>query len=122
MTTSASETGAARASGVRIVREELVVDLADGRTLAVPIDWFPRLLQGSSKERSNWRLMGSGVGIHWPDLDEDVSVEGLLAGRRSGESRASFERWLSSRTRGPRGATASGKARRPRGTRRRPPA
>lgn len=79
--------------------EAIEVVLADGRTLTVPLEWYPRLQHGSPRERKNWRLIGSGVGIHWPDLDEDISVEGLLAGRRSGESAASVERWSANRSR-----------------------
>jgi hypothetical protein len=77
--------------------EALTVDLADGRTITVPLAWFPRLAHGTAAERSNWRLIGDGVGIHWPDLDEDISVEILLAGRRSGETQESFRRWLHAR-------------------------
>jgi hypothetical protein len=77
--------------------EELSVDLSDGRTVIVPVGWFPRLARGSPAERANWRLIGGGVGIHWPDLDEDISVESLLAGRKSGEGRESLRRWLQAR-------------------------
>jgi hypothetical protein len=87
----------ARARNVTVNDEDLAVDLADGRTIAVPLAWFPRLAHATSAERTNWRLIGSGSGIHWPDLDEDISVESLLAGRSSGESPASLERWLDSR-------------------------
>jgi hypothetical protein len=65
--------------------------------VAVPLAWFPRLAHGTPAERANWRLIGGGVGIHWPDLDEDISVESLLAGRRSGETQASLRLWLHSR-------------------------
>jgi hypothetical protein len=75
----------------------LTVDLVDGRTVSVPLAWYPRLAHASAPERENWRLIGRGEGIHWPDLDEDISVEGLLVGRPSGESQASFQRWLLSR-------------------------
>lgn len=75
----------------------LTVELSDGRTLSVPLDWYPRLSHGSPKQRRNWELIGEGDGIHWPDLDEDLSVEGLLAGRRSMESEQSFQRWLGAR-------------------------
>lgn len=75
----------------------LAVDLVDGRCITVPIDWFPRLAEGSPAERSNWELTGAGTGIHWPDLDEDISIEGLLAGHRSMESEASLEKWRRSR-------------------------
>jgi len=80
-----------------VSEDTLVVDLADGRTLSVPLAWYPRLAHGTPAERAEWRLIGRGEGIHWPELDEDVSVEGLLAGRRSGESQASLQRWLQSR-------------------------
>ena len=77
--------------------ESLTVELTDGRKLTVPLDWYPRLKSGSPAERQHWELIGEGDGIHWPELDEDVSVEGLLAGRRSGESTRSFQRWLAGR-------------------------
>ena len=82
---------------VTIAEEQLVVDLADGRSLSVPLAWYPRLVQGSAAERKNWQILGDGYAIEWPDLDEHIGVEGLLAGRRSGESRESFERWLTAR-------------------------
>jgi hypothetical protein len=75
----------------------MIVDLSDGRSLLVPLEWYPRLVHASPKERSNWRLLGDGYAIEWPDLDEHIGIEGLLAGRRSGESKKSFERWLASR-------------------------
>jgi Protein of unknown function (DUF2442) len=80
--------------------EAPMVDLADARTITVPLAWFPRLAHGTPAERANWRLIGGGVGIHWPDLDEDISVESLLAGRRSGETQASLRRWLQARKAG----------------------
>jgi hypothetical protein len=79
---------------VRVVDDALSVDLVDGRTISVPLAWYPRLAHGTPDERNRWRLIGEGEGIHWPDLDEDISVEGLLAGRPSGESDASLRRWL----------------------------
>jgi hypothetical protein len=85
------------ATEVIIQKDTLQVDLSDGRTLSVPLVWFPRLMAGTEAERNNWRLIGKGVGIHWEDLDEDVSVEGLIAGRPSGESAGSFQRWLQKR-------------------------
>lgn len=80
-----------------MIHQALTAELSDGRTISVPLAWYPRLLNATPKERSNWRLIGKGQGIHWNDLDEDVSVEGLLAGRHSGESQASFKRWLEDR-------------------------
>lgn len=87
----------AAASSVRVDDLELSVDLADGRTIVVPIAWFPRLAHGSEAERAKWRIIGGGHGIHWPDLDEDVSVESLLTGRRSRESDNSLRKWLENR-------------------------
>jgi hypothetical protein len=78
--------------------DTLSVDLSDGRSISVPIAWFPRLLYSTEKERKNWRLIGKGQGIHWEDIDEDISVEGLLAGRPSGESQESFRKWLAKRS------------------------
>lgn len=82
---------------VTITDEKLIVDLADGRGISIPLAWYPRLLHGSSQERQNWQLLGEGYSIEWPDLDEHIGIEGLLAGRRSGESQKSFERWLTAR-------------------------
>lgn len=83
---------------VIINEETLTVELSDGRSLSVPLAWYPRLACATPEERRNWRLIGKGHGIHWEDLDEDISVEGLLAGRPSGESQASFKKWLEGRT------------------------
>lgn len=98
MRTSTSDVLGARAVDVKVTDDELTVQLEDGRMLAVPLVWYPRLLHGSKRERARWRLIGRGVGIHWPSLDEDISVEGLLAGRPSGESQTSLKRWLERRT------------------------
>lgn len=87
----------ALARRVQCTDDTLTVELSDGRTLQVPIAWYPRLLHGTREERNNWSLIGEGDGIHWPDLDEDISVEGLLEGRRSGESSKSLQRWLAAR-------------------------
>lgn len=87
----------AKIKNVIVTDESLTVDLLDGRTVSVPLAWFPRLLHSTREERNNWRLIGRGEGIHWPDLDEDVSAENLLSGRPSGESQTSFQRWLSER-------------------------
>lgn len=70
-----------RATDVRFADDQLVVDLRDGRTIATPIIWYPRLRDATNEQRANWRLNGSGIGIHWPDIDEDLSVEGMLDGR-----------------------------------------
>jgi hypothetical protein len=70
-----------RATDVRFADDQLIVDLRDGRTIATPIVWYPRLRAASEVQRANWRLNGSGYGIHWPDIDEDLSVEGMLDGR-----------------------------------------
>jgi hypothetical protein len=87
----------ARAQHVSVTEDALAVELVDGRTITVPLTWYPRLVHGSPGEREHWRLIGEGEGIHWPDLDEDIHVEGLLAGRRSGETQASLRRWLNGR-------------------------
>jgi hypothetical protein len=86
-----------RVADVRFTEDELCVTLMDGRTISVPLAWYPRLLHGSAKQRRNWRRSGGGYGIHWPDLDEDISVDGLLAGHLSGESQRSFKNWLDQR-------------------------
>ncbi len=97
MPTSAVELQLPNVENVTITEENLTVELSDGRTLSVPLAWFPRLLHATPQERRNWRLIGKGHGIHWEDLDEDISVEGLLVGKPSGESQASFKRWLEGR-------------------------
>jgi hypothetical protein len=86
------------ATDLRVTDDTLAVDLSDGRTISVPLEWYPRLCHGSSKERNRWSLIGEGLGIHWPDLDEDISVENLLAGKPSGESQGSFKLWLQERS------------------------
>jgi hypothetical protein len=115
MSTSAIEIEVPFAENVTVSHDTLRVDLSDGRSISVPLAWYPRLSHGSAVERKRWRLIGRGVGIHWEDLDEDISVEGLLAGRPSGESQASFSKWLAKRL--PRLTTGStrtrGKASRP---------
>lgn len=82
---------------VIVTDDTLAVDLEDGRTVIVPIGWYPRLAYGTPAERANFKISGAGYGIHWPDLDEDVGVEGLLLGKKSTESHVSFERWLQHR-------------------------
>ena len=85
------------AQKVIFTEDSFVVYLTDGRNISVPIIWYPRLLNGNKQERENYELIGDGEGIHWPDIDEDISVEGILAGRRSGESQNSLDRWLKER-------------------------
>ena len=94
MTTLAIELRMVSAQNVQVTDDALIVDLSDGRTVSVPLAWFPRLLHGSLEERSKWRLIGEGEGIHWLDLDEDISVENLILGKPSGESQKSFKKWL----------------------------
>jgi len=79
---------------VRVTDDALAVDLEDGRTISAPLDWYPRLRHGSPAERNHWELIGEGEGIHWPDLDEDISVDGLLEGVPSQESPGSLQEWL----------------------------
>lgn len=86
-----------RITGVTVTDDTLSVDLEDGRTVSVPIGWYPRLAHGSASERANVQIAGAGFGLHWPDLDEDIGIEGILLGKRSNENPRSFERWLQSR-------------------------
>ena len=97
MTSLIAELPIVKANKVTVSDDTLTVDLTDGRTLSVPLAWYPRLVHGSSVERNNYRWIGDGAGIHWPDLDEDLSVQGLVLGKPSGESQRSFQRWLESR-------------------------
>lgn len=97
MTTSAIELEIPSAVDISISEDTLTVELSDGRTLSVPLGWYPRLVHGTPEERNKWRIMGRGQGIHWEELDEDISVEGLLAGRASNESQHSFKKWLAER-------------------------
>lgn len=90
----------ARAQSVFVTDDTLTVDLSDGRTISVPLGWYPRLMQGNADERKNWRLVGQGQGMHWPDLDEDVAVENLILGKPSGESQQSLRQWQQSRATG----------------------
>ena len=100
MTTSTTEVKVPDAEDVSVNRDTLTVELADGRTISVPLAWYPRLVHATQRERENWELIGGGQGIHWPDLDEDLSVEGLIMGRPSGESQHSFKRWLEAKQAG----------------------
>lgn len=99
MTSSPIDLSLIRAKVVGFGDGTLIVELVDGRILTVPIEWYPRLAHGTPSERANWQLVGRGQGIHWPDLDEDLSVEDLLVGRRSGENPESLKRWLEGRAR-----------------------
>ena len=85
---------------VTATEDTLTVDLTDGRTISTPLVWYPRLVHATPLERNNWELLAAGRHIHWPDLDEDLSVESLLAGRKSGEGRKTFERWLEAKKAG----------------------
>lgn len=86
---SASEPRAGeRVQDVRVTEDTLTVDLLDGRTIAVPLAWYPRLLHATPAQRDNWRVAGGGFGIHWPDIDEDLSTEGLLRGAPAPRERA----------------------------------
>jgi len=87
----------ARVVKVMVTDDTLSVDIEDGRTVSVPIGWYPRLAHGTPAERANFQISGAGYGIYWSDLDEDIGVEGLLLGKKSTESPASFERWLQRR-------------------------
>lgn len=97
MTTSPISHWPAFAVAVHVTADTLTVELTDGRSISAPLAWYPRLGHGTPAERANWRLIGRGEGVHWPDLDEDISVDNLLNGSRSGESPRSLERWLESR-------------------------
>ena len=94
---SSTETVTALATEIEVNDDVLFASLSDGRTVSAPLAWYPRLMHGTAAERNNWRFIGNGVGIHWPDLDEDISVENLLTGKPSGESQASLKRWLEQR-------------------------
>jgi hypothetical protein len=98
MSISTADARSASASSVTVTDDTLTVELTDGRTISVPLAWYPRLLHGSAAERGRWRLIGQGHGLHWPELDEDISVQNLLDGKPSGESQRSFRDWLDRRT------------------------
>ena len=97
MNTLAFEIQEARARAVTMDDASLIVDLVDGRTISVPLAWYPRLWYGSEDERSHFEIIGDGSYIHWSDLDEDLSITGILAGRRSGETPESLKKWLTTR-------------------------
>jgi hypothetical protein len=91
------ENGAPTITGVSVKTHALHADLSDGRSIIVPISWFPRLAEATAQERANWRLIAGGRGVHWPDLDEDISATNLLQGQPSNESQSSFQKWLAAR-------------------------
>ena len=97
MTTSPVEHWPAMAKTVQVTGDTLTVDLTDGRSISVPLAWYPRLVSGTATDRANWQVIGRGEGIHWPDLDEHISVDNLLSGARSGESQRSFKKRLATR-------------------------
>jgi hypothetical protein len=100
MGTSTVEVRSASATEVSVTNDTLTFELADGRSISAPLAWYPRLLHATVEERSRWRLIGQGRGVHWPDLDEDISVESLLVGRPSTESQDSLNKWLGQRAGG----------------------
>ena len=97
MNPSAIEIRTILALRVEVTEDTLTVHLSDGRTISAPVMWYPRLEHGTPEERNKYEFNGGGLGIHWPDLDEDISVENLLRGQPSGESQKSLQRWLDSR-------------------------
>lgn len=96
--TSTPTLALARIIEVTVTDDTLAADLEDGRSIAVPIGWYPRLALATPAERANFEISGAGYGIHWPDLDEDIGVEGMLLGKKSGESSESLRRWLERRS------------------------
>ena len=100
-TSKTAESQIPSALSVNSTDDTLSVELSDGRSISTPLAWYPRLLHATKDERDNWRLIAGGQGIHWPELDEDISIENLLAGKASGESQRSFQRWLDGRRRQP---------------------
>jgi hypothetical protein len=97
MNSLAIEIQEARVKSVTVSDDALTVDLVDGRTIIMPLVWYPRLWHGTPDERNHFEIIGDGMYIHWPELDEDLTVAGLLAGRRSGESPQSLKKWLEAR-------------------------
>jgi hypothetical protein len=108
MNSSTVEAREALATHVEVSEDALAVELTDGRTIAVPLAWYPRLAHATPEERGSWRLIGGGRGIHWPAIDEDISVANLLAGQPSAESQNSFKRWLAGRVKSNRSRKRSG--------------
>jgi hypothetical protein len=97
MSSSAVEVQEPRAQRVEVSEDALIIELVDGRVVRVPLTWYPRLWYGSAEERARFEIIGDGTLVHWPDLDEDLSVAGILAGRHSGESPESLKKWLDER-------------------------
>ena len=100
MTLPPVEATSPTAPHIIVTAEELTAELYDGRIISVPLAWYPRLTYATQQERENWEFIGMGQGLRWPDLDEDISIEGLIAGRKSGESARSFQRWLEAKQAG----------------------
>ena len=100
MVVSTTEIEVPQATSVIVSSDSLSAVLADGRVISAPLHWYPRLLHATPEERNNWRLIGDGSGIHWSDLDEDISIEGLMVGRASQEGPLSFQRWLEAKRAG----------------------
>lgn len=98
MSTSVTEQVALTAMAVKVTDDSLTVDLSDGRTITVPIGWYPRLAHATPAERDNYVLIATGGGIHWPAVEEDISVDSIINGRPSMESAQSLRRWLTSRS------------------------
>lgn len=97
MTISTLDAVESQAVSIDVTEDTIVITLLDGRSLHVPLTWYPRLYHATPEERADWLLIDDGKGIHWESIDEDISVAGLIAGRRSGESARSFARWLAAR-------------------------
>ena len=97
---SAADLKMSNAVRVTVSEVSLSVDLEDGRSVSVPLAWYPRLVHATQEERDKWALIGKGEGIHWPDLDEDLSVRGIIAGWPSQESEKSFKQWQSAKKEG----------------------
>ncbi len=101
MSFSPIEVRDARAQAIEVQEDTILLNLVDGRTMTVPIVWYPRLWYGTKAERAHFELLDEGRYVHWPDLDEDLSIEGMVAGRRSGENAESLRKWLAARNSGP---------------------
>jgi hypothetical protein len=97
MSSAVATLALSRIIAVTVTDDTLSIDLEDGRSIAVPIGWYPRLAHGTPAERANLQISSAGYGIHWPDLDEDIGIEGVLLGKKSAESPSSLKRWLQRR-------------------------